>query len=50
MAHAIEEVEEMIHHGSQALVVNIGTLSKPWIESISIACNILLVLYVAQLF
>jgi len=30
MAHAIEEVEEMVSI-SQALVINIGTLSEPWI-------------------
>lgn len=32
MAHAIEEVEEMVAI-SGALVLNIGTLSKPWIEA-----------------
>lgn len=32
MAHAIEEVEEMVGY-SKALVINIGTLSAPWIES-----------------
>jgi hydroxyethylthiazole kinase len=32
MAHAIEEVEEMVGLAS-ALVLNIGTLSAPWIES-----------------
>src|SRR5205823_10376565 len=32
MAHAIEEVEEMVGLAS-ALVLNIGTLSTPWIES-----------------
>jgi len=32
MAHAIEEVEEMAGI-AQALVINIGTLSAPWIES-----------------
>jgi hydroxyethylthiazole kinase len=32
MAHAIEEVEEMVGLAS-ALVLNIGTLSAPWVES-----------------
>jgi hydroxyethylthiazole kinase len=32
MAHAEEEVEEMVNISS-ALVINIGTLSKPWISS-----------------
>ncbi len=32
MAHAVEEVEEMAGLAS-ALVLNIGTLSRPWIES-----------------
>ena len=32
MAHAVEEVEEMVALSS-SLVVNIGTLSTPWIES-----------------
>src|SRR2546423_8454899 len=32
MAHAIEEVEEMVGLAS-ALVLNIGTLSTPWVES-----------------
>lgn len=32
MAHAIEEVEELVDI-SGALVINIGTLSKPWIEA-----------------
>ena len=32
MAHAIEEVEEMAGM-AQALVINIGTLSAPWIEA-----------------
>src|SRR5881409_2573323 len=32
MAHAIEEVEEMVALAG-ALVLNIGTLSTPWIES-----------------
>jgi hydroxyethylthiazole kinase len=32
MAHAVEEVEEMVRIAN-ALVVNIGTLSTPWIEA-----------------
>src|SRR5512136_356231 len=32
MAHAIEEVEEMVSL-AKALVLNIGTLSLPWIEA-----------------
>jgi hydroxyethylthiazole kinase len=32
MAHAAEEVEEMVNIAS-ALVINIGTLSEPWINS-----------------
>src|SRR3989440_10318053 len=32
MAHALEEVEEMVGLAS-ALVLTIGTLSAPWIES-----------------
>ncbi len=32
MAHAAEEVEEMVNIAS-ALVINIGTLSKSWIAS-----------------
>lgn len=32
MAHAVEEVEEMVALAG-ALVINIGTLSPPWIES-----------------
>ncbi|MBN1939615.1 MAG: hydroxyethylthiazole kinase [Candidatus Aminicenantes bacterium] len=32
MAHALDEVEEMVNIAS-ALVVNIGTLSVPWIEA-----------------
>jgi hydroxyethylthiazole kinase len=32
MAHAIEEVEEMVGLAN-ALVINIGTLSQPWIDS-----------------
>ena len=36
MAHAIEEVEEMVRL-SGALVINIGTLSRPWINAMRIA-------------
>jgi hydroxyethylthiazole kinase len=36
MAHAVEEVEEMVGIAS-ALVLNIGTLSGPWIESMFLA-------------
>ncbi len=32
MAHALEEVEEMVGL-ARALVINIGTLSAPWIEA-----------------
>jgi hydroxyethylthiazole kinase len=32
MAHAVEEVEEMVGF-ARALVINIGTLSAPWIEA-----------------
>ena len=32
MAHAIEEVEEMVRH-ARALVLNIGTLSAAWVEA-----------------
>ncbi len=32
MAHAVEEVEEMVRIAN-ALVINIGTLSTPWIEA-----------------
>jgi len=32
MAHAVDEVEEMVSFAN-ALVINIGTLSKQWIES-----------------
>ena len=32
MAHAIEEVEEMVGLAN-ALVINIGTLSSPWVDS-----------------
>jgi len=40
MAHAIEEVEEMVGIAALvggALVINIGTLSEKWIESMSLA-------------
>ncbi len=36
MAHAYEEVEEMVAHAG-ALVLNIGTLSAPWIDSMLLA-------------
>src|SRR5450759_2909747 len=36
MAHAREEVEEMASHAG-ALVLNIGTLSAPWIEAMLLA-------------
>lgn len=36
MAHAIEEVEEMASFAG-ALVLNIGTLSQPWIEAMLLA-------------
>ena len=32
MAHAIEEVEELVGH-ARALVINIGTLSTPWVAA-----------------
>jgi hydroxyethylthiazole kinase len=38
MAHAVEEVEEMAGLAS-ALVLNIGTLSGPWIEAMKIAAR-----------
>jgi hydroxyethylthiazole kinase len=36
MAHALEEMEDMVSLAS-ALVVNIGTLSRPWIEAMKLA-------------
>src|SRR5438094_8873817 len=36
MAHAREEVEEMVGLAS-ALVLNIGTLSEPWVEAVLLA-------------
>ena len=36
MAHAIEEVEEMVRH-SRALVINIGTLSPGWVDAMQVA-------------
>jgi hydroxyethylthiazole kinase len=36
MAHAVEEVEEMASI-AQALVLNIGTLSRPWIDAMFLA-------------
>lgn len=38
MAHALEEVEEMVALAG-ALVVNIGTLSAPWIEAMAAAAK-----------
>ena len=38
MAHAIEEVEEMVGLAN-ALVINIGTLSQPWIDSMAKAAR-----------
>ena len=41
MAHAPEEVEELLSIAS-SLVINIGTLSRPWIDSMTLAartCN-----------
>jgi hydroxyethylthiazole kinase len=39
MAHAIEEVEEMVRL-SRALVINIGTLSDAWVEAMSLAARV----------
>jgi hydroxyethylthiazole kinase len=36
MAHAVEEVEEMVSL-ARALVINIGTLSEPWIRAMFLA-------------
>jgi len=41
MAHALEEMED-ISNISNSLVVNIGTLSKAWIESMHLACRLAL--------
>jgi hydroxyethylthiazole kinase len=38
MAHAIEEVEEMVGLAN-ALVINIGTLSQPWVDSMARAAR-----------
>ena len=38
MAHAVEEVEEMLALAN-ALILNIGTLSQPWIESMAKAAR-----------
>lgn len=38
MAHAIEEIDDLLSI-SNALVINMGTLSAPWIESMSQAMN-----------
>lgn len=42
MAHAFEEMED-ISRISNALVVNIGTLSTPWIEAMHLACRFAMV-------
>src|SRR4030065_2520263 len=39
MAHAAEEIEEIVAIAN-AVVINIGTLSKPWIESMKSACRV----------
>jgi hydroxyethylthiazole kinase len=39
MAHALEEIEEVVSIAN-AVVVNIGTLSKSWIESMRSACRV----------
>lgn len=39
MAHAIEEVEEMARL-SRALVINIGTLSAPWVAAMAAAARV----------
>lgn len=39
MAHAIEEVQEMVTL-SRALVINIGTLSQPWLDSMQVAMKV----------
>jgi hydroxyethylthiazole kinase len=39
MAHAIEEIEEMVGL-AQALVINIGTLSQPWVDSMLKAARV----------
>ncbi len=39
MAHAAEEIEEIVSMAN-AVVINIGTLSKTWIESMKSACRI----------
>ncbi len=36
MAHAVEEVEQMVHIAA-ALVINIGTLSEKWIDAMMLA-------------
>ena len=36
MAHALDEVEEMAGH-SRALVLNMGTLSDPWVQAMMLA-------------
>ena len=39
MAHAVEEIEEIVSIAN-AVVVNIGTFSKSWIESMRSACRV----------
>jgi hydroxyethylthiazole kinase len=39
MAHAVEEVEEMAAM-ARAVVINLGTLSAPWVEAMIKACRI----------
>ena len=39
MAHAIEEIEEMVGL-ADALVINIGTLSQPWVDSMLKAARV----------
>lgn len=39
MAHAREEVEEMAGL-ARALVINIGTLSAPWVDTMRVACRV----------
>jgi hydroxyethylthiazole kinase len=38
MAHAVDEVEDMVNIAS-ALVINIGTLSPPWVEAMGAAAR-----------
>jgi len=39
MAHAAEELEELVHIAS-SVVINIGTLSSPWIESMTMTAHL----------